>query len=140
MFSSIYYFFCQCFNCVIEFILGYAQQKTNTQAYLECTEQPQQVSMTQNTLSNLSIKHHLLSILKITFTHGCVCVCMLMCARVYLCTDLRTTCKNWFFLCGSSEKILSLLGCWQIAQLAEVSCQPCLPVPLGYLASLNLYI
>lgn len=56
-----------CFNCVIEFIHRYAYQKTNIWAYVEYTKQPHQVIMTQNILPNLSIKCHLLSILKITF-------------------------------------------------------------------------
>lgn len=70
----------QCFYCVIEFIHGYAYQKTDTQAYLECTKQPQRVSMAQSILPNLSIKHHLLSILKIT--HGCMYVHVRVCSCV----------------------------------------------------------
>lgn len=72
----------QCFYCVIEFIHGYAYQKTDTQAYLECTKQPQRVRMAQRILPNLSIKHHLLSILKITFTHGCMCMHVCVCSCV----------------------------------------------------------
>lgn len=81
----------QCFYCVIEFIHGYAYQKTNTQAYLECTKQPQQVSMTQSILPNLSIKQHLLSILKITFTHGYMQVHVRVCSCVpqYTCMKVR---------------------------------------------------
>lgn len=57
------------------------------------------------------------------------CACMLMCAIVYLYEGQRTTCENRFSYYVGPQKIRSLLGWWQVAHLAEVSCQPLLLLP-----------
>lgn len=66
-------------------------------------------------------------ILKITFTHGCMC--MHVCVTVHLYEGQQTTCENPFSYSVGPQKILSLLGRGQVAHLAELSCQPLLPLP-----------
>lgn len=64
-----------------------------------------------------------------SWIYVCACACMLMCAIVYLYEGQRTTCKNRFSYYVGPQKILSSLGRWQVADLAQVSCQPLLLLP-----------
>lgn len=57
------------------------------------------------------------------------CVCMLLCVTVHLYEGQQTTCENPFSYSVGPQKILSLLGRGQVAHLAELSCQPLLPLP-----------